>query len=333
MNRKLLTRYPCDLHGHTNRSDGRDTPEAFVRHAAALGMRVLAITDHDMAPPLFIATAGGARVESRTFAAALGILLLLGDEFSTNTWVDETHIIGYELDWSHPAFLAEVDAARRSKTEAYAELCDRLTHRGMPIDWEADVLTFFDTQGVERRRDPDQVERKHIFESIARKGYAETWGAAKLLVRDDPELNVRRRKIDPVACIELIHQCGGLAVLAHPYLIDEVVAVPGQAPRSRAAYIEELIAAGLDGIEASYSYDKTTYQGSLPPEAIEEGVRRLYSGRVRFISGGSDYHGPQGKDTASERQMGERGLTLAEFERVAAYEPVRSLVRRDETAD
>lgn len=322
----LKTLYPCDMHCHTTRSDGKDAPWELIQNAAALGMSVVAITDHDTAPPLILELPNGRQVESHAYAAELGLQLVLGDEFSTNTWVDETHICGYELDWSHPAFLEEVEAARRSKTEAYAELCDRLTGRGMPVDWEADVLTYRDSKGQVQRRNPDEVERKHIFETMARKAYAENWSAAKLLVRDDPELNVRRRKIDPIACINLIHQCGGLAVLAHPYLIDETILVPGRPPQSRADYIEELIEAGLDGIEASYTYDKTTYKGSLSPEEIEAEVRRTYAGRVRFISGGSDYHGKQGKSPEKERQLGERGLSLAEFVQLLLCEPLRTIL-------
>lgn len=326
MRSTLKTRYPCDMHCHTTRSDGRDSPLELIQKAAALGMQVVAITDHDTAPPLFVERSDGEQVESHAYAAGLGVQLVLGDEFSTNTWVDETHICGYELDWSHPAFLAEVKVARHSKTEAYAELCTRLTQRGMPMDWDADLLTYVDAHGQESRRNPDDVERKHIFETMARKGYIESWSAAKLLVRDDPDLNVRRRKIDPIACINLIHQCGGLAVLAHPYLIDETILVPGRLPQSRADYIEELIDAGLDGIEASYTYDKTTYKGSLSPEAIESEVRRTYTGRIRFISGGSDYHGRQGKSPAKERQLGERGLSLAEFKELLLCEPLRTVV-------
>ena len=81
----------------------------------------------------------------------------------------------------------------------------------------------------------------------------------------------------------------------------------------RAAYIERLIVAGLDGIEASYSYDKTTYKGTLTPDQIEAEVRSQYTGRVRFISGGSDYHADAKKGAKKVRQIGEHGLTVDEF--------------------
>jgi hypothetical protein len=211
---------------------------------------------------------------------------------------------------------AEVAAAKRSKSEAYEELCRRLTALGMPVDWEADVLQQIRPDGTCSRRDPDEVQRKHIFEAMAARGHTATWSEAKLLVRDNPELNVPRRKIDPREAIALIHRCGGVAILAHPYLIDAQVHVPGRSVRSRAEYIGQLIGAGLDGIEVRYAYDKTTYKGSLTPEEIEQEVRRDYTHRLRFLSGGSDYHADHKKGAKQPRQLGERGLSVPEFEAI-----------------
>jgi predicted metal-dependent phosphoesterase TrpH len=184
----------------------------------------------------------------------------------------------------------------------------------MPLDWEQDVLCYTTGDGLPARRDPDDVQRKHIFEAMAARGHAATWSAAKLMVRDNRELNVSRRKIDPREAIELIHRCGGVAVLAHPYLIDEEVTAPRRPVLSRAQYIEGLLVAGLDGIEASYTYDKTTYKGSLAPEEIAARVRRDYAGRVRFFSGGSDYHADHKKGAKTVRYLGERGLSVEEFQ-------------------
>lgn len=311
--KNLTPNFPCDLHCHTNRSDGYDTPAELIDNAARLGMKVIAITDHDVDPPLTITLADGSDVNTREYAAQQGVQIVLGDEFSTDKWVDEVHICGYELDWSHPDFVSELKAARRSKTDAYEELCKRLTQRGMPVDWWQDILTYKDPDGNLQQRSPDEVERKHIFETMARKGYAESWSAAKLLVREDTQLNVRRRKIDPLDCIRLIHRCGGTAVLAHPYLIDDVVRRPGRPACSRREYIDELIAAGLDGIEMRYTYDKTTYKGVLTPEEIEAEVRQQYTNVLPILSGGSDYHAGHKKSEKKIRSLGERGLTLDEF--------------------
>jgi predicted metal-dependent phosphoesterase TrpH len=307
-------RFPCDLHTHTVRSDGNDTPRELIDNAVTLGLRVLGITDHDITPPLELETADGHTVGTVDYAAQRGLRLVLGYEFSCDTWVDDVHICGYGLQWQHPDVQAEVEAAERSKSQAYEELCRRLTAAGMPLDWEADLLHYTTPDGRPAVRVPSDVQRKHIFEAMAARGYAPTWSAAKILVRDNPQLNVARRKIDPREAIALIHRCGGVAVLAHPYLIDEVIHLPGRPERTRDAYIDALIDAGLDGIELRYTYDKTTYKGTLTPEAIEAEVRARYAGRLRITSGGSDYHADHKKGAKRVRMLGERGLSLPEFE-------------------
>ena len=307
-------RYPCDMHCHTVRSDGNDTPQELIDNAALLGLYAIAITDHDVPPPAELLLADGASVAIVASAARRGVRLVLGYEFSCDTNVDDVHICGYGLDWEHPDLTAEVAAAKRSKSEAYEELCRRLTALGMPLDWESDVLHYTRPDGANAVRDPDEVQRKHIFEAMAARGHARSWSEAKLLVRDNPKLNVSRRKIDPREAVALIHRCGGVAVLAHPYLIDETVSVAGQPDRSRARYVNAILDTGLDGIEASYSYDKTTYKGSLAPEEIAGRVRHDYAGRVRFFSGGSDYHADHKKGAKQVRFLGERGIGVDEFQ-------------------
>ena len=313
MTETFAARYPCDMHCHTVRSDGNDTPQELIDNAARAGLYALAITDHDIPPPVRLELTDGTETGAVEYAAHRGVRLLLGYEFSCDSQVDDVHICGYGLDWHHPDLVAEVAAAKRSKADAYEELCRRLTARGMPVDWHSDILHYTRPDGTPGVRDPDEVQRKQIFEAMASRGHAKTWSDAKILVRDDPELNVARRKIDPVSAIELIHRAGGIAVLAHPYLIDETVTAAGRPTCSRGAYIDALIEAGLDGIEASYTYDKTTYKGSLAPEDIEQQVRHDYARRVRIISGGSDYHADHKKGSSRVRHLGERGLSIAEF--------------------
>ena len=298
--------YPCDMHCHTLRSDGNDTPLELIENAAAAGMHAVAVTDHDIDPPLTVDPGDGQRVNIAEYAAARGVVLVLGYEFSCDTLVDDVHICGYRLDWSHADLQAEIAAAKQSKSRAYEQLCEALTLNGMPVDWEADVLA-----GI---RGPEEVQRKHVFEAMAARGHAETWSDAKIIVRDNPALNIRRRKIDPLEAIALIKRCGGMAVLAHPYLIDEEIHLPDSPTMTRGQYIDRLIAGGLDGIEARYTYDKTSYKGTLTPEQIEAEVRSAYTRRVRFFSGGSDYHAGHKKNAKRPRTLGERGLTIDEFE-------------------
>ncbi len=308
--------YECDLHCHTVRSDGNDTPKEMIDNAAAVGMKAIAITDHDIYPPRTVVDDEGRELDIVEYARGKGLELVLGDEFSCDTYVDDVHIIGFNLDWDHPLVKEEVERAKNSKSNAYKELCEILGQKGMPVDWEKEILEYRDSEGKIKHRDPDEVQRKHIFEAMASKGYAPTWQEAKLLVRDNPELNVKRKKIDPLEAIKLIKTCDGIAVLAHPYLIDEEINYPDGRRLTREEYIEKLIAAGLDGMEAAYPYSKTSYKGTMTDEEIKREVKAKYAGKVKFFSGGSDYHNDGKKGVKNPRFIGEGGISYQEFKAI-----------------
>ncbi len=307
---KQLVKYRCDMHCHTNRSDGKTSPQDVIDRAVALGMKVIAITDHDIVPPETISV-DGVELDPRLYAKSKGLRLILGYEFSTDTYVNDVHILGFELDWSRPGVKQEMERAKLSKNDAYRKLCNVLTSKGMPLDYDQEILRYLDKNGEIRVREPDEVQKKFIFEKMAEKGFAKSWGAAKIMVQGDPDLNIPRERIDPFQAIKLIHDCGGLAVLAHPHLIDEEVESPKFGRKSRDEYIEGLIANGLDGIEARYTYNKTSYKGHLTVEEIEREVRERYGSRLR-ISGGSDYHGSK-PGAEDPREIGEAGISYDEF--------------------
>jgi len=315
---KKVIRYECDFHCHTTRSDGNDSPLELIENAIKLGMKVIGITDHDIEPPTYLEI-GNEKVETVAYARSRNLEVILGYEFSCDTYVDDVHILGYNLDWQNDDLKEEVRRAKKSKSEAYEELCYVLTKKGMPIDYENDVLKYVDEAGNVRYRSPEEVERKHIFEAMAKKGYAPTWQQAKLIVRDDPELNIRRKKISPFDAIELIKSCGGVAVLAHPFLIDEVVTYPNGTTLTRKEYIERLIEHGLDGIEARYIYNKTSYKGKYSNNEIENFLKEEYKEKVKFFTGGSDYHADHKKGVQNARYIGEAGLTYSEYEQIKSY--------------
>ena len=297
--------YRIDLHCHTTRSDGADTPEELIDHAQILGMRVIAITDHDIRPPEFI-TVDGTEQDICRYAAEKGVGLIRGIEISCETTVEDCHIVCLGCDWSDPFFDQLEQDTVMSKVEGYRELTGLLSENGMPVEWE-EVL---DNNGHPVKQ--EQVQKKMIFELMARKGYVKDWSEAKLLVKNTPVFQVLRRKPDPCEVIRQVHRCGGIAIMAHPFLINEPVHLP-EKTITREEYIERLIEAGLDGIEACYSYNKTSYGGQMTPEEIEDWIRETYGQRLRVISGGSDYHADSKKGAKKIRSLGECGLTCEEF--------------------
>ena len=172
----------------------------------------------------------------------------------------------------------------------------------------------FDLTHEKTNKSEDQVQKKMIFELIARKGYQKDWSAAKLMVKNTPSYQILREKPDPLEVIRQVHRCGGIAVMAHPYLVNEPVSLP-DVTMSRFSYIDRLIGEGLDGIEACYPYSKTSYGGSLTPDQIEREVRARCTDRVAVISGGTDYHADfkKGVPPQKSRNIGECGITLEYF--------------------
>lgn len=295
----------CDLHSHTTRSDGNDTPKEFVDTAAKQGMRVIAITDHDVLPPENIEV-NGVMVDIQHYAQRKGIKLLKGIEFSCETEVEDVHLVAFGCDYTSPEILAMNRIIVHSKIDAYKKLTALLTQKGFPITWE-EVLNYNDIP-----RKPEDVQKKIIFNLMAEKGYTQTWSDAKLMIRNTPEYSIKREKPDPLTIIDIVHRAGGIVILAHPYLIDEQIKTK-VLKCSRAEYIERLIKGGLDGIEASYTYNKTTYNGPLAKEEIIKTVQKDYSGRLKIISGGSDYHADYKKSTQKVRNIGECGITPEYF--------------------
>jgi predicted metal-dependent phosphoesterase TrpH len=132
------------------------------------------------------------------------------------------------------------------------------------------------------------------------------------MVRDNPDYDVKRRKPDATKIIHAIHDAGGIAILAHPYLIDEKVTLDGKLV-SRDEYIKHLVDGGLDGIESVYTYDKTSYKGNQTPDEIAIEVVERYGNLVKIISGGSDYHADHKKGTANPRRIGDAGVETEYF--------------------
>lgn len=302
----IQANYSCDLHTHTTRSDGADTPQEVIERAAQHGVKILALTDHDIVPEDRFTDEAGNERSLKEFAASLGVTLILGTEISCDTEVEDVHIICLGCNWKDAWFQSLEDDVAKSRVVGYKKLIERLNEDGMEISWE-EVL-HNSGQPIEERH----VLKKMIFELMAAKGYAKGWGEAKKLVKNTKRYQIKRKKPDPKKVIAEVHRTGGIAILAHPFLIGERVEKDGMLMELR-DYIDGLAEAGLDGIEACYTYDKTSYDGTLTKDEIEKYIRENYGARVKIMSGGSDYHGDQKKGVWNPREIGECGVTEEYF--------------------
>lgn len=300
-----MPKYLCDLHMHTNRSDGSDSPKELIDNAADLGMAVIAITDHDIRPPATITTDDGV-VDITDYARSKGLLLLRGIEISCETDIEDTHIVGFGCDWSSPYFDKLEESVINSKIDSYKKLITALNAGGFAITWE-EVL------GNNGSPVPEEaIQKKMLFELMARKGFVKSWSDAKLLMKNTPQYQINREKPTAASAIQAIRDTGGISILAHPYLIADTVIYKGDSI-SRDQFIRSLIAVGLNGIEANYTYDKTSYGGSMTKDQIAKEVTERYGALVDLISGGSDYHADQKKGVVNARAIGEAGIDVDYF--------------------
>ena len=310
----MLSNYECDLHGHTTRSDGNDTPVEYIQNAAKRGVKILAITDHDITPPLEIETENGKR-NIQDYAKENGVRLIRGIEISCETYIDDVHLVCFGCDWTNPFFTELEQFIEKSKVENYKKLVEELSKKGMKMTWE-EVL-YNNGNPIDEK----EVQKKMIFELMARKGFFDGWQDAKLFVKNNPDIQIKREKPDAVSIIKKIHELGGIIILAHPYLINEAVSY-NEKELSRKQFIQILIENGLDGIEACYTYDKTSYGGNLTPAQIKQEVIAEYKKQGLIISGGSDYHADAKKGVKNPREIGECGISVEEF---MEYEKLRDL--------
>lgn len=293
--------YTCDLHTHTIRSDGHLNPLESIDRAARRGLKAFAITDHDTVLPLFYDTEKG-KVNLEEYAAEKGVELIRGIEISCDSGNDDVHIIGLYCNWDVPEFERLEKWVQKCRMSSYRKIVERIAKAGYDITWDEFLLD------ADRVDCPERAHKKQIYEYLARKGYVKNWQEGKRWVLSIPEFSIEREKPDPIETIRMLHRLGGTVILAHPFLIREEPVYREQR-MSRYAYIDMLVEAGLDGIEACYTYDKTSYSGDFTPKELETMIRTRYADAGIFFSGGSDFHGDFKRGLENPRELGECGIT------------------------
>jgi len=240
-----------DLHIHTSASDGVSSPREVVHRAARLGVSTIAITDHDTVSGLD---------EALREAAGRGVRVIPGVEISSEHDGVPAHILGYSVDCLEPAFARRLAHFTEARLERARTITDRLGELGVRLSWD-DVLD----EGQD-----GAIGRPHIARVMVRAGYVESVEEAFCrYLNHGQKAYVPREKVTPSEAIHLIHQAGGLAVLAHPWNVIFL--------------LESLVSEGLDGLEVYYRDYDSCQQGRLGWLAREHGL---------VATGGSDYHGP-----------------------------------------
>ncbi|GAA2465996.1 PHP domain-containing protein [Streptomyces macrosporus] len=246
-----------DLHTHSTASDGTDTPAELVRAAAAAGLDVVALTDHDT-------VAGHAEA-----AAALpeGLTLVPGAELSCRLDGVSLHMLAYLFDPTEPELARERELVRDDRVPRAKAMVARLRDLGVPVTWER----------VAEIAGEGAVGRPHIATAMVELGVVDTVSDAFTpeWIANDGRAYVEKHELDPFTAIRLIKGAGGVAVFAHPLAVKRGQCVPESA-------VAELAAAGLDGIEVDHMDHDAATRDRLRGLARDLGL---------LATGSSDYHG------------------------------------------
>jgi len=267
-----------DLHIHSSASDGRLSPEEVVRESARLGLKFIALTDHDT-----VAGIAPALSAARAFPE---LTVIPGVELSTDEPQGEVHVLGYFIDYTDGELVARLDRMRGSRRERAQAMIDRLGDLGVSIEWAR----------VQEIAGAGSIGRPHLAQAMLEKGYIGSLKEAftDYLGRGGPAY-VERRKLTPTAAVELVVQVNGLPVLAHPLTAHDPEAV-----------VIRLKAAGLAGIEACYKDYRPAEVGRLLSLADKYDL---------VVTGGSDYHG---LDNETEVIIGGADVPLSAAEQLIA---------------
>ena len=186
-----------DLHTHSTASDGIYSPTELLHRAKAIGLRILALTDHD--------TTGGV-VEAAEAARELDIDFIPGIEINTDVNGGEVHVLGYFPEYERPAFQAVLTILRDARERRGQRMVELLNEQGVNVAWER-VREI--AQGA--------VGRPHVAKALLEAGYVQTIGEAfDKYIGKGCYAYVPRYRLTPDDAVRLIASANGLPVIAHP---------------------------------------------------------------------------------------------------------------------
>lgn len=251
--------YPIDLHTHSLRSDGAYEPGEVVRRAAARGVRILALSDHDTLAGVADATEAG---------AALGVRIIPATELNTESDWGDVHVLGYFLDPADAALEERLRWLRENRGRRIELMVERLNAHGYPV-------------ALERVREIAQggaLGRPHLAQALFEAGHVPSYDEAFVtLIGKDSPMYVSRVGLSPLEAVGLVRAHGGVPSLAHPRSMGDI---EGKLP--------ELVAAGLAGIECFYSSKDPAIDHDPAQTARFVALADRYD---LVATGGSDFHG------------------------------------------
>jgi len=241
-----------DLHNHSTHSDGAWNVEELIDKAKALGVDVMALTDHD--------SCFGVE-EAKAYGKKVGVQIIAGIEVSTTYNNESIHVLGYFPNNIVPKqihdFAKNVISTRHERAIKMMKNIEEMFHLKVDYDY------LFSSGEI--------VTRGNMARTLVHSNPSIGFKEAGKCVSNDSPAYIPASKLSTEEGIELLHNAGAIAVLAHPVLVKKTK-------------ISELLDLDFDGIE--YRYPRNSFYD-------EERFKTMALERKLFMTSGSDCHGDE----------------------------------------
>jgi len=244
---------------HSTASDGGYSPSQLVKKCADVGLKYIALTDHD--------TVGGIE-EAISASKQYGITVIPGIEFSTKYNGKSVHMLGYGIDYHNVELRNMLDKQKEQRSKRLNVILEKLAKENIYLKRE-DVLQFVDG---------GSIGRPHVAQALVKHQYVRDVKEAfdLYLAEGKPCYVEKEKEMTPEETVDWIHRTGGVAIIAHPvyYNDDEL--------------IEYLVRDHhLDGVEIYHrDHDEEAIKHF---ESLTNELEIKY-GRTLLRTGGSDFH-------------------------------------------
>ena len=247
-----------DLHIHSTASDGSFSPLEIIEAARKIGLRAVAITDHD--------TVDGS-AEALSFSHSHSIEILSGIEISADFPRGTMHILGYLIRVDDSDLRRTLETVQDARAKRNLKIVGKLQDLGVDIRYDEVI----EVSGG------GQVGRPHIAQVLVHKGVVQSLDEAfKKLLRKGGAAYVSRYRLLPAEAIQMILRAGGVPVLAHPFTLN------AKNETELESILVDLKQAGLKGVEVYNPEHSPEHKNHYERLALRHGM---------LLTGGTDFHG------------------------------------------
>lgn len=244
-----------DLHTHSHYSDGQISPAQLVRLAKNRKIKNLALTDHNSVKGVNEAIAEGKKI---------GVNVIPAVEIKC----DKGEVLGYFIDIKNKNLINYMKKESWKIQESVKNWCNQMSLAGYKISFKKILEKYPKAKG--------NINVFHLLYELFVNGYGKTRKIADELESKNL-FREKIRELQIVKAVSLIKKAGGVPVLAHPWLNDEVL---------KKQNIEKYIRVGLKGIEINNG-DRAPFR----PTKTYHKIKKLAKKYNLIITSGSDYHG------------------------------------------